>query len=97
MLLHFLDVFGVDESRYLADELHEDGHGVGAEEGEGDAEVGVVLVESNALQMFLDAFVDFVGDLTRKRRTAFSGRKRNILKISMNRVPKGMISTIASM
>jgi hypothetical protein len=91
MLLYFLDVFGVDESRYLADELHEDGHGVGAEEGEGDAEVGVVL------QMFLDAFVDFVGDLTRKRRTAFSGRKRNILKISMNRVPKGMISTIASM
>jgi hypothetical protein len=32
MFLRFLGVLGVDESRYLADELHQDGHS-GAEEG----------------------------------------------------------------
>jgi hypothetical protein len=54
-------------------------------------------IKYRQLQMFMDAFADLVGDLTPKRRAAFSGRKKSILKISMNRVPKGMISTIARM
>ena len=48
VLFYFFDVFGVDEGCDFADEFHEDSDGVGAEEGEGDAEVGVVLVEPDA-------------------------------------------------
>ena len=47
--------------------------------------------------MFLDSFVDFVGDLGKMKFTAFSGRKRKSLKMSMKRVPKGTISTTARM
>lgn len=97
VLLDFLNMLGVNIGRNLTNELHEDGDRVGADKREGDAEVRVVLLQLDLLEVLLDAFIDLVRDLPRQPSTAFSGRKRNSLKTSMKRVPKGMISIMARM
>lgn len=70
---------------------------MGANERESDTKVRVVLIEFYSFKMLLDTLVNFVGDLSRLGLTAFSGRKRKSLKISMKSVPKGMISMMARM
>lgn len=90
-----LNMFRVNKGSDFADQLHKYSNSVCADEREGNSKVRVIFVKSNLLEMFLDPFINFVGDLTQIEVTAFSGRKRKSLKISMKRVPKGMISMMA--
>ena len=57
----------------------------------------VVFIQFDFLEVLLDTLVNFVGNLSEEKLTAFSGKKRNSLKTSINKVPKGMISTMARM
>ena len=90
------DVFGIDVCCDFASEVHEQGHSVGAYPRKGNSEMRVVFLQFYLLEVFLDTFVDLVGNLNEIECTAFSGRKRKSLKASMSREPKGMISTTAS-
>lgn len=58
--------------------------------------MGVVLLKLYALKVLLQALVDFMGNLYGRGGTAFSGRKRKVLKTRRTRVPNGSISMMAS-
>lgn len=66
-----------------------------ADKGKSDAEVRVVFLKLHFLEVLLQALVDFMGNLFKRNGTAFSGRKRKVLKTKRNRVPKGSISMMA--